>query len=415
MKNNLFAGRVNLRRILLWVVIGLLSTTVMVSPSVARQTTPTDTPAGPTQLTIWWPDTLGQVTNEATELLSNQIGAFQRSQPDVRVSLRLKKRQGVGSLIETLGAAFTVAPGALPDAALLRYPELVLAARSRWIQPLTGVASADILADVYPAAIRLGQVDNQWYGIPYALEFTHIAYRPIVLSGNFARFDGVLADRQGFVFPASPQGELSDMFLIQYLSAGGDLAELNRGNISLDALRIVLNFYQQATAAGLIDASVLNYLSTDDYFPRLVNGEISAAVVRSGQYLELLEQNTSFEAAPLPQADGDPMTILDGWIWVIVTPEEQRQSQILQFIEWMMGQEHQSAYTRLVPVVPSQQSAMQSDRDRYVTFMEELLSQAQLPITGDVLPVIQITLADVLQGRRTPEQAALDALSQTGN
>lgn len=396
MKSNLY---------LVLFVLVLFSATVLMSPVLAAQT-------APIELTVWWPDTLVDAAGgAAVEVLSDQVNTFQRSQPDVKIDLRLKKHTGVGSLIETLGAAHTVASGSLPDVTLLRYSELRLAAQTEWIQPLIDPIPASILADVYPSTVPLGQVNNQWYGIPYALEFTHMTYRPIVLSGNFVRFDSVLADRQGFVFPASLQGKLNDMILIQYASAGGDLTELSNGNINLDALRIVLSFYQQATAEGLINTSILDYITTEDYFPQVVEGEIGAAVVRSGQYLQLLEQDTSFEAAPLPQAEGAPMTILDGWMWVVVTSDEQRQQGTRQFIEWMMDTERQSAYTRLVPTVPSRRSAMWPERKEYADFMEGLLDHAQLPVASAALTAIQNALADVLQGRRTPEQAALDALS----
>lgn len=399
--------RPNLRAALF--AIGLFSAAVLIRPVMAAQTTPA-------LLTVWWPDTLVDAADGlAVTLLGDQIDAFQRSQPDVKIDLRLKKNEGVGDVIETLGASHTVAPGSLPDATLLHYSELALAAQAGWIQPLSDLMPASIQIDVYSAAIALGEVNNQWYGIPYALEITHMAYRPIVLSGNFARFDSVLADRQGFAFPASPQGRLSDMILVQYVSAGGDLAELSNDNINLDALRIVLSFYQQAVTDGLIDPSILDYLTTDDYFPQLIDGEISAAVVRSGQYLQLLEQDTSFEAAPVPQAEGESMTILDGWMWVVVTPDVQRQQQSREFIEWMMDVERQSAFTRLVPVVPSQPSAMWLEQEGYAAFIETLLPQARLPITSSSLTAIQNALADVLQGRRTPEQAALDALSQASS
>jgi ABC-type glycerol-3-phosphate transport system substrate-binding protein len=405
-------------RILLLLGVGLMlvafaNATRLVYSRQAVMATPTPESSEP--LTIWWPDTLGPVGNqESSDLLNEQLDAFQRTQSNLRINLRLKKTEGVGGIMETLSAAQAVAPSALPDVTLLRYADLVSAAQSDLIQAVADRIDPSIISDLYPTALKLGQVGNLLYGIPYVFEIEHMAYRPIILSGNFARFSDVLDNRQSFVFPASASSNQNAVLLLQYLSAGGDLTELNQGKLNADALQNVLKFYEQAVTDGIVDVSVLDYASTNDYQTKLIEGQIGAAVVTSTQYLELLKQDTSFEPAPIPQADGEPLTMLDGWVWVLVSHDVQRQNEALRLIEWMMDSDRQAAYAQLVDELPSRQSLMQSGE--YTTFVERLLPQALFPLTNqapeNVLQVMQDALTAVLTKQRTAEVATQDALTQ---
>src|SRR5690348_7804315 len=82
---------------------------------------PTSAPAATAEVTepvsltlnIWWPEPLAPIDNQdAADLLSEQISAFQAANRDVVVDFRLKKAQDVGGIMSTLKAASLVAPGA---------------------------------------------------------------------------------------------------------------------------------------------------------------------------------------------------------------------------------------------------------------------------------------------------------------
>jgi len=382
--------------------------------------TPEATPDGPIVLKLWLPEPLVPVANEqAAFLMAEQINAFQTAQPDIQVELRLKKAADVGGVMETLRAASAVASNALPDMALLRRGDLLAAAQSGLIQPLEGTVTSAILGDLYPAALELGQVNDVLYGLPYALDVEHIVYRPVVLSGSFNTFEDVLTNQQTFVFPAGPVEGISNVLLLQYLSAGGSLVDLQVGEINAEALRTVLDFYQAGVEGGEVQTTVLNYARPDDYLAGLVDGSINAAVVSSTQYLDLLARGQQFEPAPIPLAEGSAAAIVNGWMWVMVTKDESRQEQAARFLDWMFNATRLSSYTRLINTLPPLRAAMRLwDGGNYNSFATQLLSNAYLPFAGATVNTprtMQTALAAVISGQRTAEEAVADVLGAIGS
>ena len=136
------------------------------------------TPDEPTSMVIWWPEPLSPLDNsDAADLLSQQISAFQTAQGNVEVELRLKAVDGLGGIMSTLRAAGPVAPGALPDLTLMRRSDLQAAVQFGLIYPVGEGISPAVMDDLYPAALALGQVDEQLFGLPYMLEVQHTAFR----------------------------------------------------------------------------------------------------------------------------------------------------------------------------------------------------------------------------------------------
>ncbi|MEZ4670271.1 MAG: extracellular solute-binding protein [Anaerolineae bacterium] len=397
-------------------------TATLSSTTVSQLITPTPTvsptPSGPITLTVWWPDTLVPASQESASLqLADYIDSFHTTTSEGRIETRQKKVQDVGGIMETLKAASAVAPAALPDVTLLRRADLLTAIAAGYIQPIDGLITSAVLGDLYPTALELGRLNGIMYGLPYAINIEHIAYRPVLLSGNFALFDDVLADQQTFVFPAGVTDGLSNVLYLQYLSAGGTVSDLTSGKPNQTALRTVLTFYQEAVAQGIIDPSVLDYARSDDYLFQLREGKMNAAVITSTQYLGLLADGHALDAAPIPLARGEPTTVVNGWMWVIVTKDKARQAFASRFIEYMMGVERQATYTRLVNMLPSRRAAMRVwESGPYATLADQLLLNARLPIfeTGDniTLRALQNALSAVIGGQRTPDEAVKDVIEQ---
>lgn len=396
-----------------------LTNTPSVTASATANLEVTDTlddNAVPT-LRVWWPDSLEPAGNQSAALmLADYVETFQATVPDLTVEIRLKKAQDIGGIIQTLRTANAVAPGALPDITLLRRSDFLAAVDAGYIRPIQGLVTSAILGDLYPAALDLGRVDGMLYGLSYALDVEHIAYRPLVLNGNFATFEDVLNDQQKFVFPAGVTQGLSDVLLLQYLSAGGTLNELVQGRPNAGALETVLTFYQQAVETGVIDRSVLDYARSDDYLFQLAQGKFDAGVITSTQYLSLLSNGQSLEAAPIPLAAGQPSTVVNGWMWVVISKDRNQQLLALRFAEWMMETERLATYTRMVNMLPSRRAAMRSwDGGNFTDLANTLLINAYLPVAeGDsgTLRSMENALAAVISGQRTPADAVQDVLEQ---
>jgi ABC-type glycerol-3-phosphate transport system substrate-binding protein len=401
-------------------IVTLTTVPSVTAPALPTATAPESTPEGPMTLSVWWPEPLGPVNNDdASLLLSDQVDNFQSSQTDVQIEIRLKKPEDVGGILETMRAARLVAPDAMPDLTLFRREDLLQAVNDKLVQPLAAASLSAIRSDLYPAVLELGLVNRQLYGVPYALDIEHIAYKPLVMSGTFTHFTDVLNGNQKFVFPAGITGASNNMLLLQYLSAGGTLTQLDASKLDPNALQTVYSFYQNALAKGVIDASVLNYTDPDEYQSALIEGQINAALVTSNQYLDLQKRGQSLAAAPLPLATGVSTTVVNGWMWVVVTKDARRQAAALRFVEWMLDIERQTTYTQSVNALPSRRSAMQQwDGEDYRKFANDLLLNARVPIVLEdnavILQAMQSALAEVLSGQRTADEAVQDVINQVG-
>jgi ABC-type glycerol-3-phosphate transport system substrate-binding protein len=395
----------------------LTSTPVVMTPELSP--TPEPTPRGPARLVLWWPEPLAPFNDRGTaSVLASQISAFEEAQEAINVELRLKQARDTGGIMETLRTASAVAPGALPDLTLIQREDLMAAVQAGLVQPLEGRVSSAILEDLHAAALALGQVEGQLYGLPYALEVQHLAYHPTESGGSW-RFESLLARNMSFVFPAHRINGVNDVFLVQYLEAGGALPEGGAMPINPDALRDTLAFYERAVAAGIVDPMVLDYSTPVNYQRDLATGAIPAAIVTSSQYLAMRAEGQELRFGLIPTATGQPATILDGWMWVLTTPDVERQAVALEFLDWMMDAERQGAYNDMLHMLPSQRAALRRlDDPAYARFVEQLLANATLPLTesqvGLVARALQNAFTAVLLGARTAEEAAQDVMNEVG-
>jgi ABC-type glycerol-3-phosphate transport system substrate-binding protein len=368
-------------------------------------------------LNIWWPEPLAPIDNQdAADLLSEQISAFQAANHDVTVDFRLKKAQDVGGVMSTLKAASLVAPRALPDLTLLRRSDMLSAAQAGLIMPLDERAEAAILDNFQPIVNALGRMNDRLYGLPYNVEIQHIAYQAALAPLTHWSFADVLANKVAFVFPAGRANSLSDVFLAQYRDATGT-RESSTLSVDADQLRGLFQFYEQAVAAKLIDPIVLEYIVPDDYRGGLATGDIPAGIVTSTLYLKMMEGGGKLGYAQLPTESGQPATVIDGWMWVLTSADSEQQAVATRFLNWMLDVDRQGRYNQAISMLPSQRTALRQWEDSgYASFIDTLLNNASLPLTDSTgsatARVIQSALASVISGQRTAEQATQDVINQ---
>jgi ABC-type glycerol-3-phosphate transport system substrate-binding protein len=397
--------------------ISITSTPIVIEPTpVAIATEETPAPEGLT-LNIWWPEPLAPIDNQdAADLLSEQISAFQAANHDVTVEFRLKKAQDVGGIMSALRAASLVAPGAVPDLTLMRRSDLLAAAQSSLIMPIDEQAEAAVLDNLHPMVNTLGRFNERLYGLPYNVEVQHIAYQAGLYDAENWDFAGVLTRERAFVFPAGRATSLSDIFLAQYRSAT-ETQNSTTLDVNTEQLETLFQFYQQAVSEDLIDPIVLEYIIPEDYRSGLAAGTIPAGVVTSTMFLGMLSEGALLDAAPIPTASGEPTTIVDSWMWVLTSADAEQQAVALRFLNWMMDLDRQGNYNRAIHMLPSQRSALRQWEDSdYAVFVDTLLNGATLPLSESAgsltARVIQGALASVISGQRTPEEAAQDVIAQ---
>lgn len=387
---------------------------VSLATSVA-QATAEPTAAGPAKLTIWWPEPLAAIDNQdAADLLSEEISAFQSANPDVLVEFRLKKVQDVGGIMSTLRSANLVAPRSLPDLTLMRRSDLLTAVQAGLIMAMDERSGTAILNNLPAKVGALGQVNDRLYGLAYNIEVQHLVYQSDAYALESWSFEDVLDQHASFVFPAGRANSLSDMFLAQYRAATGTL-EGTSLTIDADQLQMLFQFYEDAVETGVIDPIVLEYIQPDDYRAGLASGTIPAGVVTSSLYLKLNDEALAF--APIPTESGEPTTVVDGWMWVLTTADAEQQALALRFINWMFDVDRQGRYNQAISMLPSQRATLRQWEDpAYATFIDMLLNNATLTLgessTSLTARVIQSALASVISGQRSADEAAQDVIEQ---
>ncbi len=391
--------------------VGLLARSQpLPTPMAVPTSTPEPVQAQP-RLVIWWAAELLPAPGSAAETVLNaQFTGFRNSPDAPLLVVRAKRSEGVGGILSTLRNASRVAPGALPDLALLRRADLLAATRDRLIAPLSASMPAELRRNLTPAALALGTVEDVVYGVAYLLEVQHIVYRPAAFETPPLTFAAVLNAGQPFAFPLGGEDGVNTALLIPYAAAGGQLSD-EAGTPVLDEapLQTVLEFYEQAVAAGLIGPEALAYHAPADYWDAFLDGAFDLAQVDSSTYLASSSQQTGLVAAPPITTTGEALTCLDGWLWVITTSDPDRQIGAWRLLEWLMQAERQAAFAQAMNRVPSLEPALALwNAGDYGALMATLLANDTPILAGDSSPALE-TLQAALEAVLNGEQPATDS------
>jgi len=197
------------------------------------------TPQAPPVLRIWLPPDIALRTDEGANVLVSQLEAFNGRYPDLEIIVEQKTASGPGSILNYLRTAHEVAPRILPDLIALPAELLPEAAAQEVVFPLNDLLTPDILEALYPPAARMGIVNDQLFGYPFALtNLTHLVYNRDVITGTVPlQWGEFVTDTQNtLVFPAG--GRLSSFLGLQfYLASGGRLFnEAGQPDLQLEPL-----------------------------------------------------------------------------------------------------------------------------------------------------------------------------------
>lgn len=375
---------------------------------------PTDTAYLSSQnFVVWFPESLAPSDKpDVATLLNDQLNGFIAEQDDrITIEFRLRRYGDVGGILSTLRTANKVAPGALPDVTLVRREDLANLIQEGIVMPLEGHLSSRVIGDLFPPALQMGRVQNQIYGLAYVVDVNILAFYGDDNQPKTWIFDAILQSDAFWNFPAGRTTGLSNVLFLQYVAAGGSFADDGTLGFNPDALLTVLTFYERAYRANLIDESMLNFTTTGDYMRSLTSGDLRAGVINASTYLAERTDDRSLLASAIPTADGTPITLMNGWLWIVTAKTADKQATAYRFIEWMMGNSRQAAYAQLVNLLPSQRGAlMQMELSRAdSTLFADLLNNAVLippdNNTSAVARAIQTAFINVISGDMTAEQA----------
>jgi ABC-type glycerol-3-phosphate transport system substrate-binding protein len=376
----------------LWILCLLLSIGL---PLNAQESTPDVN----ITLHVWLPDEL--VLPEEPSMVGwflAQSQAFTQEQI-IEIELRLRSTRVGGNILATLQTASTVAPDAMPELTLLRRSDLLIAQQSGLIQSIDSGLPNDLLDDIGKNA-QICTIGTRLYGVPLAVEVLHTVYlnaAPI----NQWTYDDIITRTTPIAMPLGDGTRASVVALLQYLAGDGSL----NAPLNLDTLRPMLEFYETARNDQLLDATLINITEPSEYFINLVTGDISQAVVTSSQFLRLQALDEEYRPAPIPTVNGEKITALDGWCWVLVTDDASEQASALRYITFMLQEARMRDMVDVLGVLPSRQTVMQSFPVQR-PFYEQLLDNAFLlpnaePIMSEEL---QNAIRSVLTGEQTVDE-----------
>ena len=380
--------------------------------------------SGPLPLSVWLPaDLISDEAGAAFQLLSAQGSAFD-SENDIAVQFRIKATEGPGGIMSTIRAGKDVAPAALPDMTLIHRRDLTPAQASAYLQSLETLFSASLLNDL-SSDLSFGQVtlegEPTLFGLPYLFDMLIGVHRqPLQRAGERLSFADVLASDASFLFPAARANGLNQTFYHQYLAAGGAKPTEGMMEIDEDALRKALAFYEALVQRELVSPDVLTWQSPSAYINEFVNRDDGPqlALLTVNDFLSLVEAaDATFTASEIPTADANGSAVLDGWLWVLVTPERNRQTLAARFIEWLMEPAFHAGLARTLRLLPSQPGILAESLPDGVdaAVFAALLAGAELPLPegdGGAAPrLMQEALVDVLHGEASAEAATEQAIS----
>ena len=377
------------------------------------------------QLKVWLPAPLiSDESANAYQLLSEHTAEFSASN-NIDATYRIKDVGKIGGIVASIRAGKEVAPEALPDVALIRRRDFGPALASEYLQSLETLFSSSLLNDL-DDSVEFGQIPLEnglsLYGLPYLFDLLLSVYtQPAGAARNLFSFDDMLSNDVAFLFPAARTNGLNQTFYLQYLAAGGMTPDAGVMSVNEDALRTVLEFYDTLVQKDLISADVLTYQSPAAYAADFANqlDRPQLAIFNASDYLAMIDrQAINVIAAEIPTADGNGSSILNGWLWVIVTPDRGRQALVARFLEWMMEPAFHADFARALYHLPTQPAILDQSLPAAADgqFFSELLFSAALPLPegeGGTAPrLMQEALDQVLHGDVSAAEAARQLLEQ---
>jgi len=390
-------------------------------------TTPTETitapqPVGSTPLpettiqavTIWIPPLLGPDT-EAGSILSEHLRAFEATNPQIAVHLRVKDENGASGILETLSAASLAAPSTLPDIVVLSPTALHSAALKRLISPLDEIVDAPRLPKWYEYAISAAYVDGTFVGIPFSGEAEAFAYRREAYETEPKKWADLLGASETFLIPLADQG--SEFTLLLYKEMGGKLmGETGYPTIEPEILTDILEFFASAHEAGILPLFSLQLQSSEDTWTSLQQGHANSAVIPLNSYLNGSLDET-YVVTPWPTRGGLGVIPTRSRVWSVIEKNDAQHDLLSQVLLWLQEPEFmgQLAFSMgSLPVTsasldhwPESPQASTISRLIRVAFSEP--SAEELATFGTNL---RAAIEDVLNGRSTPETAAKNVFDQ---
>ncbi len=387
-------------------------------PTATATPTPTPEPAPPQSIRVWLPPALDPNTaSHANEIVVDRIQAF-ASAHNITAEIRIKPLDGPAGMLTTLGAARTVAPDAVPDVVLFPRRLLEAAAIKGLAFPLPDEAFTAPLDsdDWFPYAQHLAVVQSVTYGVPFGGDALGLLYHPEAIAQPPTTWSAWLQADAPWVLPLGDPDATA--LLALYRAAGGTWQdETGRPTLDEEALRQMLILLQQAVQNERLSPDML-HLTSDHMLWARYQGEAQALMIT---YLShLFPGPDPRRMAPIPASDGvQPLTLADGLLWAVTTPDPQRQELAVQLLAALGDPKFVAQWDEAAGFIPPRQSVLDAwESPEHRALVESVLPTLQLGPPQEVRtvvgPLLQEAAAQVVSGKQSPAAAAHWAVSKLG-
>lgn len=367
---------------------------------------------GQAVLTVWLPPQfhLSRDT-EASRLLQARIDAFENAHTGLQIEVRAKAESGEGGMLNTLAAANSAAPAALPDLVLLPRILLESAALKGYLRVMDDLGGALEEEDWFDYAREMGRVQNSIFGIPFAGDLLVMVYDEQKTGDDLPQtWAETLAITHTLGFSA---GDPQAMFTIAlYNSAGGTLRD-EQGLPMLDEeiLTRVLDIYAQANRTGHMPFWLMQYSNDNQTLDLYRNGQVDLLVT----WRSALERGLGYPAVSnftsMPTEDGEFYSLASGYVWVLTGLSTDRQMLALELAKYLSDPTLQAEWNLLTGYLPPRQQALEIWPENAGRAMIQNLSQsAQLSPSMDLLetigPLLKEAAQQALLQQIPPQEAA---------
>ncbi|MEX1143251.1 MAG: extracellular solute-binding protein [Anaerolineales bacterium] len=369
-------------------------------------------------LTVWLPPAFDPNGGGlAAGMLQNRLDEFAEQHPQVRLEVRIKAEEGTGGLLDSLLAAKSAAPLALPDLVLMPHFHLTSAVARQLLFPLTGLTETLDSDDWYTFAHEFSQVDNASYGMPFAADAFILAYRPAAVTQVPSTWQALLDSRLQLGFAAADPDASFTLAQLHAFASGSE-QEGDEVDFNEETLTAVFNFFTDAQQQGVFPFWLSQYQTTEQSWQAFSEGRVPMVATWTSRAFD--NRNVDISTAPLPTPEGEPLALVKGWVWAVSTPDSDRAALVAELVEFLTTPEFIAQWTDAAGLIPPRHSSLSawSPGDKQTLASQIVDSAAALPgqtivdLWGNALTEAVVA---VLKEELTSEEAVQQVLERVAN
>ena len=382
--------------------------------------TPTQLIASPStvKIRIWIPPQFDPASGSAAgEILRKRLDEFAQQRPGVEIQVRVKALSGPGGMLDSLSTTSAAAPLAMPDIVALPRELLEAAALKGLLRPMNNLTETLEATDWYDYARQLSRLQDSVFGLPFAGDALVLVYRTEKISAPPVDWAAALTLKSALVFPAADP--LALFTIAQYQAGGGEIRDQeDRPFLDVPRLTAVLDFYKQAEQTELMPYWLTQFQSDEQVWQAFLEERTDMVVTWSSRYLTSVYTTTDnipdIAFAPLPTPDGQPFTLMSGWVWALASPNQDQRILGLELAEFLCDADFLALWTEALGYLPPRSNALDGwlDADIQPLVSQVLRSAMLYPSTDISTPLgaaLQQAVIQVLKEQNDPSTAAQSA------